>query len=409
LWSVVFKLIVSQFSFASLQWKQQGNDSYSSGDYSAAVAAYSAAIELSPNDAGFYSNRSAAHLMAGDFESALSDASTCISLQSDSYKGYGRKGAVFYAMCKYDRAISIYKEGLKVCPDEKHLRVGLQAARRAKAQGSKASSAVKKTEIVTRAARRRSLQSSSTVSAFVQKTRDELLLRKAQIQAQLDLIEDLAAMEDEAKLDLLFTLIDRDGDGTVDANELAAALRKRNKDLAFQESIEHAIKMVATHDMNGDSKLDLYEFKSCVYDMMKQLNVSFGEFAEFLVFQINSQDETAVDVPSEGDEVQSFLNHQRMEELFFLFDKDGSGELTFREVAIGLYQITRNVEESTKAAMDLLLMMDMNDTRTLKYEQFCRLILAIVATANSTFDEIADDLVSDCVAQHILLLSLLFS
>lgn len=340
--------------------------------------------------------------MLGDFESALSDANACISLQNESYKGYGRKGAVYYAMSKYDRAIAVYKEGLKVCPDEKLLRVGLQAARRAKAQNSKASKSAKKTEIVTRAARRKSLQSSSTVSAFVQKTREELLLQKAQILSQLALIDDLEAMEDEAKLDLLFTLIDRDGDGTVDANELAAALRKRNKGLAVQESIEHAIKLVATHDVNGDSKLDLYEFKSCVYDMIQELNVSFGEFAEFLVFQINSCDDTndagdivlGEDLGKAQEESLSLSTHQRMKELFILFDVDGSGELTFKEVAIGLYQITRNVEESTKAAMDLLLMVDKNDTRTLNYEQFCRLILAIVTTANSTFDEISDDLVS---------------
>ena len=339
--------------------------------------------------------------MAGNFDSALQDANSCIALQSNSYKGYGRKGAVYYALCKYDRAIAVYTDALKICPGNKHLTVGLQAARRAKAKKSKASNTVRKTEIVTHATRRKSLQSTSTVSDFVQKTREELLLKKAQIQAQLDLIDDLAEMEDEGKLDLLFTLIDRDGDGTIDADELAAALRKRNKDLAFQESIEHAIRMVASHDLNGDAKLDLDEFRSCVYEMIKELNVSFSEFAEFLVFQINSYDDT-VDAFNEREEKEmqeranfkDVLSHTRMEELFILFNKDGSGELTFKEVAIGLYQITRNVEESTKAAMDLLLMMDKNDNRTLNYEQFCRLILAIVATANSTFEELADNLVS---------------
>ena len=121
-----------------------------------------------------------------------------------------------------------------------------------------------------------------------------------------------------------------------------------------------------------------------------------------MVFQINSNDDVEidslrVDVETEINEQKEFLSilsHQRMEELFTLFDKDGSGELTFKEVAIGLYQITRNVEESTKTAMDLLLMMDKDDTRTLNYEQFGRLIMAIVATANSSFDEIADNLVS---------------
>jgi Ca2+-binding EF-hand superfamily protein len=356
--------------------------------------------------------------MSGNFDSAISDANTCITLQRDSYKGYGRMGAVYYAMCEYDQAIAVYKDGLKICPDDKHLTVGLQAARRARAQKSKASNTVRKTEIVTHASRRKSLQSSSTVSAFVQKTREELLLQKSQIQAQLDLIDELTAMEDEGKLDLLFTLIDRDGNGSIDAVELAAALRKRNKDLAFQESIDNALNMVATHDSNGDAKLDLYEFKSCIYDMIKELNVTFGEFAEFLVFQIMYSADTIDKIRSENDEQEMkekeefkhILANTRMEELFILFDKDGSHELSFKEVAIGLYQITRNVEESTKAAMELLLMMDKNDTRTLNYEQFCRLIMAIVATANSRFEVIADDLVrnrddSDDFA-YILLCSL---
>jgi Ca2+-binding EF-hand superfamily protein len=340
--------------------------------------------------------------MTGNFDTALSDANACISLRCDSYKGYGRKGAAYYAMCKYDRAIEVYNKGLSFCPDKKHLTIGVQAARRAMARKSKASNAVRKAEIVTHATRRKSLQSSSTVSDFVLHKREELLLKKAQIQCQLDLIDDLAAMESESKLDLLFTLIDRDVSGTIDADELALALRKRNKDLRFQESLDHAMQMVASHDLNGDAKLDIDEFRSCIYEMITELNVSVGEFAEFLVFQINSYNDTC-DAEwnekgkkelEEHEEFKHILTHTRMEELFILFDRDGSGELSFKEVAIGLYQITQNVEQSTKAAMDLLLMMDKNDTRTLDYVQFSRLIVAIVATANCSFEAIADDLVS---------------
>ena len=210
-------------------------------------------------------------------------------------------------------------------------------------------------------------------------------------------------MDDEAKLDLLFTLIDSDGDGTVDAKELASVMRRRKKELSFHDSIEHAIDMVATFDTDGDAKLDFAEFRECIHAMLKDLNVSFGEFSEFLVFQINSCSETEdneevadayIDKEVKArEELFDMLSHERMEELFHLFDKDGSGELTFKEVAIGLFQITRNVEESTKTAMNLLLMMDRDDSRTLHYEQFGRLIMAIVAAANSTFEDIADDLV----------------
>jgi Ca2+-binding EF-hand superfamily protein len=388
------------------QWKQKGNTAFSAGDYDIAIEAYSKAIQLSPENDTYYSNRSAAYLRSGDFDNALADASNCIALNHVNHNGYGRKAAAYHAMRKYDRAIAVYKEGLKVCPCEEHLVQGLHAARRAKAQDSGASKALKRTAMAKRVSKREQAKKCATVSVFVKQTRETLKLKMVEIQAQLDLINDLAAMEDEAKLDLLFSLIDGDGDGTVDAKELAGALRKRKKDLSFQDSIEHAIEMVATFDSDGDAKLNIAEFRECINVMLKELTVSLGEFSEFLVMQIifaesadtqsDDEEHAITDIDKEvkaREELFDMLSHERMEELFHLFDKDGSGELTFKEVAIGLYQITRNVEESTRTAMNLLLMMDKNDSRTLHYDQFGRLIMAIVATANSTFEEVADDLV----------------
>jgi Ca2+-binding EF-hand superfamily protein len=181
-------------------------------------------------------------------------------------------------------------------------------------------------------------------------------------------------------------------------------MRKRNDELSFTDSIENAIDMVATFDTDGDAKLDHDEFKHYVDVMLKELGVTFTEFSEFLVIQIlfaddkESEEELQLARDDINKEVKArevlfdMLSDERMVELFQLFDKDGTGELTFKEVAIGLYQMTQNVEESTRTAMNLLLMMDKNDKRTLSYEQFGRLIMAIVAAGNTTFDEIADDL-----------------
>ena len=57
-------------------------------------------------------------------------------------------------------------------------------------------------------------------------------------------------MRDEKKIALLFEMIDRDGGGTVDAEELATAMRQ-NDELSFSDSIEKAIDMVATFDTDG--------------------------------------------------------------------------------------------------------------------------------------------------------------
>jgi len=60
-----------------------------------------------------------------------------------------------------------------------------------------------------------------------------------------------------------------------------------------------------------------------------------------------------------------------------------------------LFQLTSNMEQSAKTSMELLLMMDREDKRTVNYEQFGRLMMNIVATFGSdkTFDQVADELV----------------
>lgn len=126
-------------------------------------------------------------------------------------------------MKKYDQAIAAYKEGLKICPDEDHLKMGLAAAKRARVDGSSANKAARKSATTHKAekSRQRKAKKAESVSAFVQQTRAQLQLQMAAIQAQLDLINELAAMGEEEKGDLLFNLIDKDGDGTIDATELA--------------------------------------------------------------------------------------------------------------------------------------------------------------------------------------------
>ena len=197
------------------QWKQKGNSAFSAGKYKAAVQMYSKAINLNPKNATNYSNRSAAYLKAGDFEKALADASKCISLKPDDHKGYGRKGAAYHAMRKYDKAIAVYREGLMQCPDDEHLTKGLSAAKRAKVNHSGVSRARKKAEVVRKASlkKKRNVKQASTVSSFVRQRREELKLQMAAIKSQLEMLDELADMKDEEKLDLMFTLIDKDGSG----------------------------------------------------------------------------------------------------------------------------------------------------------------------------------------------------
>jgi len=223
----------------------------------------------------------------------------------------------------------------------------------------------------------------------------------AALQAQLDMVNELVKMTIEEKSDLLFSLMDQDGGGTIDAKELAEAFRKQNEGLSFAGSIEKSIEMIAIYDEDGDAELDREEFEQFLKRMVKDLKTTFDEFCEFLVYQILFTEDTAeedVDLNELNEEVKQrgelldSLSDPRMKDLFVLFDRDGNGYVSFKEVACGLYHLTNNMEESAKATTNLLLMLDKDDTRKIDFPKFAKLILAIAATSNASFDEVADDL-----------------
>jgi Ca2+-binding EF-hand superfamily protein len=214
-------------------------------------------------------------------------------------------------------------------------------------------------------------------------------------------ITKFAAMEENEKIDYLFSLIDSDGGGTIDAKELAAVMRK-NEDLSLADSIENSIDMVATFDTSGDGELDLEEFRSYVTAMVGELGVkSSSEFTEPLVVQIllgdkNDDDEEGLSGEDITEKVMArqalfeVLADDRAKALFQQFETS-EGQANFKDVATGLYRMARHVDESTRETMELLLMMERNDTRTLNYEQFGRLVIAIASASKTDVNFFLDD------------------
>jgi len=376
-------------------------------------------------------NRSAAHLRLGNHEEALRDAERCIKIKSTYAKGHVRKAAAFHAMKRFDDEYKAIREGLRICPQDDTLKQGLQQVKAQRMRNSKANKAASRTTATIQAAknRGRKAKKSPNVSQFVLETKKILELQMAAIKAQLDMVNELMVstllftedsrnalthfesrliivqfMEMEEKLDLLFSLMDKDGGGTIDAKELAEGLRKQNDGLSFSGSIEKAVEMIAIFDDDGDAELDRNEFEHFVGKMVQELDSTFDEFAEFLVYQIlfseNSVDDEEGDIDinqvnqmvKERGELLDSLTDPRMKTLYDLFDVDGDGSVSFKEVACGLYHLTNNMEESAKATAGLLLMLDKDDQRVLGFQQFAKLILAVAASTGITFDEVADDL-----------------
>ncbi|KAJ0405970.1 hypothetical protein P43SY_005536 [Pythium insidiosum] len=111
------------------EFKAQGNELLGAKDYRGAVEMYSRALELDPDNAVYWSNRSAAYLAMGDERSnALRDAERCIALRPEWWKGYSRKGAAEHALGRFDAARATYQLGLKLDPDNASLLAASEAA-----------------------------------------------------------------------------------------------------------------------------------------------------------------------------------------------------------------------------------------------------------------------------------------
>lgn len=93
--------------------KEKGNVALTAGKFDEAIQAYSEAIELDGNNHVLFSNRSAAFLKAGKLSEALLDAEKTIQINPSWPKGYSRKGAVLFALEKFDEAFTTYNKGDK--------------------------------------------------------------------------------------------------------------------------------------------------------------------------------------------------------------------------------------------------------------------------------------------------------
>lgn len=95
--------------------KEKGNAALTAGKFDEAIQAYSDAIKLDESNHVLYSNRSAAYLKAAKLQEALADAEKTIQISPSWPKGYSRKGAVLFALEKFDQAFTTYNKGKLTC------------------------------------------------------------------------------------------------------------------------------------------------------------------------------------------------------------------------------------------------------------------------------------------------------
>ena len=108
--------------------KAAGNEALGSGKLDEAIANYTEAVELSPNDHIFLSNRSAAFAKRAlegkdnasasqaDFRAAAADAQRCIDLAPRFVKGYGRMAVALEGLGEFADAAAACVGGLALAP-----------------------------------------------------------------------------------------------------------------------------------------------------------------------------------------------------------------------------------------------------------------------------------------------------
>ena len=121
--------VTAEAALQAEEFKAQGNALLKEDKFAEAVDMYSRAIELDPDNAVYYSNRSAAFLAKGDARGkALRDAEKCIELRPEWWKGYSRKGAAEHALQRFDAARATYQRGLELDPDNASLAAAAEDA-----------------------------------------------------------------------------------------------------------------------------------------------------------------------------------------------------------------------------------------------------------------------------------------
>lgn len=108
--------------------KNEGNEEYKKRNFNAAIANYTKAIELDPDNVSFLTNRAAARLESGDTQGSIDDCKLAVKLNSEKSlrtdfkiiaRAYGRMGNAYFKLLKYDEAIEAYDKSLLEAKDSK--------------------------------------------------------------------------------------------------------------------------------------------------------------------------------------------------------------------------------------------------------------------------------------------------
>jgi tetratricopeptide (TPR) repeat protein len=94
----------------------RGIELMNQGDYPAAQALFSQALQINPRFAPAYSNRAMIHILMGEESAAVQDYTTSLSLNPRDSDVYFNRGLAYAALENNDAAITDYTRALQINP-----------------------------------------------------------------------------------------------------------------------------------------------------------------------------------------------------------------------------------------------------------------------------------------------------
>ena len=113
--------------------KKAGNEAFATKNYQEAIKHYNEAIRLDPDNAVFYSNRSACFASMQEWQKALEDALLCVSKDGNFIKGYFRLAIAQAELGLFDDAETTCRAALSKEPENEQGIKQLKSVRAKKA------------------------------------------------------------------------------------------------------------------------------------------------------------------------------------------------------------------------------------------------------------------------------------
>ena len=110
-------ILIAQEKLTAEQWREKGDEKFST-DLPGAIAAYTQAIKLAPNDEYHYYARATAYVANNDNVRALQDYNQAIRIAPKSGNAYASR-AIFYCSKNDQKAIADWDRAVQLTPDNR--------------------------------------------------------------------------------------------------------------------------------------------------------------------------------------------------------------------------------------------------------------------------------------------------